>query len=69
MIKHHFFADLREWLKRRGNLQMISRLHKASVLFFGPSVNFDTIPDPRKGSQSLVSWPYKSKLQASLPSS
>jgi hypothetical protein len=25
--------------------------------------------DPRKGSQSLVIWPYKMKPQASLPSS
>jgi hypothetical protein len=37
---------------------------KASVLFFGPSVSFDTISDARIGSQSLVIWPYKSKLQA-----
>ena len=27
---------------------------KASSLFFGPSVSFNTISDPREGSQSLV---------------
>ena len=42
---------------------------KASSLFFGPSVSFNTISDLREGSQSLVIWLYKSKLQASLPSS
>jgi hypothetical protein len=42
---------------------------KASVLFFEPSVSFDTISYQRKGSQSLVIWLYKSKLEASLPSS
>jgi hypothetical protein len=40
---------------------------KASGLFFGPLVSFDTVSDPRKGSQSLVIWPYKSKIQAPLP--
>ena len=35
---------------------------KASSLFFGPSVSFDTISDPREGSQSLVIWLYKSLL-------
>ena len=67
-----FLADRREWLNRRSynNLQTISRFYKkTSSLFFGPSVSFDMISDPRKGSQSLVIWLYKSKLQASLPSS
>ena len=40
---------------------------KTSSLFFEPSVSFDTISDPREGSQSLVIWLYKLKLQASLP--
>jgi hypothetical protein len=65
-IKHRFWP-----IGTNGVIKKTYRLSqgstKVSGLLFGPSVSFATISDSRKGSQSLVNWPYKSKLQASLP--
>ena len=63
-IKHHFWLiDASSWTGvARTTYRWSQGPTKASGLFFGSLVSFDTISDPQKGSQSIVIWPYKSKL-------